>query len=89
MRGNHDAVFDWKREIELTAKYDKWYMPSLYYKEEFEIGNGKRLGVLFVDSSLMLCSNFTYSNSQLTADDHHRLKDMVCGDPFITEWGNN
>jgi len=59
IRGNHDCVFDWKREIELSLTYNKWYMPSLYYKEKFEIGNGKRMGVLFIDSCLMLCSNVT------------------------------
>ena len=64
-------------------------MPSLYYKEEFEIGNGKKLGMLFVDSSLMLCSNFTYAKFELTADDHKRLADMVCDKPIYTEWGNN
>ena len=63
VRGNHDSYFDWKKEIELSSKYSKWYMPSLYYKEEFDLGNGKKLGMLFTDSSLMLCSNFTYRDS--------------------------
>jgi len=32
VRGNHDCVFDWKLELELSKEYDKWYMPTLYYK---------------------------------------------------------
>jgi len=63
-------------------------MPSLYYKQEYEIGNGKKLGVVFVDSCFMLCSNFSYTGLEMSVEDHHRLKDVVCGDPVTTQWGN-
>jgi tartrate-resistant acid phosphatase type 5 len=66
IRGNHDCLFDWKLELELAQKYKKWYMPSLYYKKEFEIGNGKKFGVVFTDSCLMLCSNFSYTGQGMT-----------------------
>lgn len=35
-------------------------MPSIYYKKEFEIDNGKKVGIIFADTSTLLCSNFTY-----------------------------
>jgi len=47
-------------------------MPSLYYKEEFEIGNGKRMGVLFIDSCLMLCSNRTQGKEKVPKDEETR-----------------
>lgn len=63
-------------------------MPSLYYKQEYEIGNGKKLGVVFVDSCLMLCSNFSYTGEELASKDLQRLQDVVCDDPIVTQWGN-
>ena len=67
VRGNHDAVFDWKAEIELQNRYEKWNMPALYFKKEFDIGDGKKMGILFIDSSLVICSDYSYSDDSSTS----------------------
>lgn len=66
IRGNHDCRFDINRELELAKQYPKWNMKSLYYEKLFDIGNGKKFGVLFVDSCLVICSNFSYSSEVKT-----------------------
>lgn len=60
IRGNHDCLFPWYREVELMKNYTFWHMPSLYYKKEYEMGNGKKLGILYTDSCLMLCSDYSF-----------------------------
>ena len=62
VRGNHDCYFDINRELKLSQEYPNWKIPSLYYEKLFDIGNGKKFGVLFVDSCLAICSNYSYSN---------------------------
>jgi hypothetical protein len=83
VRGNHDALFAWNREIELTKRYPKWKMPSLYYKKEIDVGNGKKLGMLFIDSPLLLCSDYSYENDKtftMNSNPDHikRLRDVTC-----------
>jgi hypothetical protein len=87
VRGNHDCVFDWQKELELTNVYDKWHMPSLFYKEEYDIGDGKKMGVLYIDSCFLLCSNYSYSDDVTSAFDNIKLgrelielKDKACDD---------
>lgn len=75
VRGNHEAYFEWQKIIKLSEMYENWYMPSLYYKEEYDIGNDKRFGALFIDSNLMLCSDYAYS-----ADSAIGLTSMNLGD---------
>mmetsp|Transcript_6383 Transcript_6383/g.5691 ORF Transcript_6383/g.5691 Transcript_6383/m.5691 type:complete len:123 (+) Transcript_6383:217-585(+) len=58
VRGNHDCLFEWWKETSLTRKYSHWIMPSLYYEMKYEIGNGKKFGVLYIDSCLLLCSSY-------------------------------
>jgi hypothetical protein len=59
-------------------------MNSLYYKREIDIGNGKKLGMLHIDTCLMLCSSYNYeddSNFTMNSDnDEHikRLLDVSC-----------
>ena len=62
VRGNHDCYFDLYRELELPKTYPKWFMPDLYYSRKFDIGEGKYLGVIFVDSCFALCSNYSFPN---------------------------
>lgn len=90
VRGNHDCDFRWDREIELMETYDKWYMPSLYYKTEHDIGNGKKLGILHVDSNIMLCSTYSYEDDKQTfGENFHRLMDVNCEWPELAaEFGN-
>jgi hypothetical protein len=72
-------------------------MPDLYYNRIFDIGNGKKLGVIFIDTCLALCANFSYaqgtggqlllaSNARhdLLSHEVRRLKFGVvnCSDPF-------
>lgn len=59
-------------------------MPSLYYKKEFEIGDGKRMGTMFIDSCLMLCSNYSYADG-VSSDTYPN--DPTC-DETTREWGN-
>mmetsp|Transcript_23633 Transcript_23633/g.23337 ORF Transcript_23633/g.23337 Transcript_23633/m.23337 type:complete len:108 (+) Transcript_23633:290-613(+) len=66
VRGNHDCKFHWEKELELVDDYEHWKMPYLYYKQEFDIGNGKKFGVLFMDSCLICCSD--YDNQKGTND---------------------
>jgi len=54
-------------------------MPYLYYKQEYEVGNGKKFGVLNVDSCLMLCSTFSYAN-----DDYSTEVPSTCTDETIS-----
>lgn len=71
-------------------------MPSLYYSNLFDIGNGKKFGVLFVDSCLALCSNFSYANGtggqllsgHFASGEMKRLKDVTCNDHVVTAQGN-
>jgi predicted MPP superfamily phosphohydrolase len=62
VRGNHDCEFDWKRELFLNKTLPTWTMPYLYYKKEIILDNNKKLGILFVDSCTLLCSNFSFMN---------------------------
>lgn len=69
-------------------------MPELYYSGKFDIGDGKFLGVLFVDSCLLLCSNYTFSsdpNIELSRLYNERMliqRDSECSDPSTVELGN-
>ena len=61
-------------------------MPSLFHAKEVEIGeNGEKMGILFVDSSLMLCSNYSFAGDSgghmlLLHEEHIRLRDVQCGE---------
>lgn len=60
IRGNHDTYFNWTYELLLTMEQSQWMLPSFYYTKMIPSGaNGEVMGVLFVDSVLMLCSDFT------------------------------
>lgn len=60
VRGNHDAYFDWTDELLLSMEQSQWMLPSFYYTKLIPSGeNGELLAMLFVDSVLMLCSNYT------------------------------
>ena len=93
VRGNHDCYFDLYRELELPKTYPKWFMPDLYYSRKFDIGEGKYLGVIFVDSCFALCSNYSFPNGTggqllMASPEMKRLRDVQCGDPVITAMGN-
>jgi tartrate-resistant acid phosphatase type 5 len=63
VRGNHDCTaVDPYFEVNITKRYPAWRMPELYYSRTFDIGNGKKMGTIFVDTCLALCSNFTYAD---------------------------
>ena len=94
MRGNHDCYFDINKEVELGKRYPNWNMPDLYYSKLFDIGNNKKFGVLFVDSCLALCSNYSFANGTgghllFSSPEVRILKDVTCGDPVITAKGND
>mmetsp|Transcript_20835 Transcript_20835/g.14945 ORF Transcript_20835/g.14945 Transcript_20835/m.14945 type:complete len:94 (+) Transcript_20835:313-594(+) len=82
IRGNHDCYFNDNLELDLDDQYEQWNMPNFYYKEEFPIGDGKKLGVLMVDSCLMLCANWTYADDSdytaMLSEEHKMLRDVVC-----------
>lgn len=92
IRGNHDCyAIDPYFEVNLTKRYSNWQMPSLYYKKLFDIGGKKKLGVLFVDTCLAICANYTYGDvSEDAPHEIHemkRLSDVKCGDQFSYEHG--
>ena len=65
IRGNHDADFDWTYELLLSMEQSQWMLPSLWYTKLVPSGkDGEMLGLLFVDSVLMLCSNYTSQDFQ-------------------------
>lgn len=62
IRGNHDCTsVDPYFQTKITERYPNWQMPNLYYTKLFDIGNGKKVGVIFIDTCLAICSNFTYA----------------------------
>ena len=72
-------------------------MPSLWYKQLIPSGkNGELMGLLYIDSVLMACSDYTASwlNSLgIDAVQHHelkRLRQSVCDGmyPEWITWGN-
>ena len=72
-------------------------MPYYYYKQEIEIGDdGEKLGLLMVDSCLLLCSNYTYgpvnyfTQNKIEKSDHDllSLRDATCDNPWYVEEGN-
>lgn len=106
IRGNHDCTTkDPYFQVNITKRYPTWRMPELYYARTFDIGNGKKLGSLFVDTCLALCSNFSYSNGtggQLLSEnpffaesemspEMQRLKFGIinCTDPTTVAMGND
>lgn len=51
------------------------------------------MGILMVDSCLMLCSNWSYAGDTgghmlLMNDQHKKLRDVTCNDPLVTKQGN-
>lgn len=60
VRGNHDSYFDWTTELRYNMQQSQWQLPSFYYQKLVSVGdNGELMGLLFVDSVLMLCSDYT------------------------------
>lgn len=60
VRGNHDAYFNWTYELLLSMDQKQWQLPSFWYTKLVPSGkDGELLGLLFVDSVLMACSNYT------------------------------
>lgn len=59
VRGNHDCyAVDSMFEVNLSKKYPNWKMPALYHEKLYDLGHGKKLGVLYVDSCLAICSTY-------------------------------
>ena len=55
-RGNHDCYFDdMLAEVKLREKHPTWQMDGLWYEKQFEVGNGKKIALLMVDSCLLIC----------------------------------
>ena len=96
IRGNHDCYFDDSFELNKTAEFEQWEMPSFYYTKEVEVGkNGEKLGFLMVDSCLMICANYSYAGDSgghmflgAAEAEHKKLRDVVCDDPVVTAQGN-
>jgi hypothetical protein len=91
IRGNHDCYFD--QDWELNKADDRWKMPALYYERKIPLGNDKYMGLLMVDSCLMLCADWSYAGDtgghmRLLSPEHKRLRDVVCNDPKVTKQGN-
>lgn len=90
IRGNHDCYFDENFELQKTDEYEQWNFPALYYSKKIPIGNDKYMGVLMLDSCLMLCSDWSYAGDtgghmRLLSPSQHRLRDVTCNDPRVTQ----
>ena len=97
IRGNHDCYYDKQILLDLDRSDDQWQMPYYYFRKEIDIGdNGEKLGLLMVDSCLLLCSNYTYGPVNYFSDDNKveqdhdllSLRDATCDDPWYVEEGN-
>lgn len=57
-------------------------MPALFYTKEVEFGEkGEKLGIMFVDSSLMLCADYSFAGDSgghmlLMHEEHIMLRDV-------------
>jgi len=94
IRGNHDCYFDENFELDKAKEYEQWNQPSFYYSKKIPIGNEKYMGILMVDSCIMLCSNWSYAGDtgghmRLLSPQQHKLRDVVCNDPRVTKQGND
>jgi hypothetical protein len=103
VRGNHDCqTSDPYFEVNFTKNHPTWRMPDLYYSKTFDLGNGKKLGALFVDTCLALCANYSYaghSGGQLLEEMPHseflyseefknlRFGILNCSSPIYAELG--
>lgn len=93
IRGNHDCYFDDSFELDKAREYQQWNMPSFFYEKKIHIGGGKYMGMLMVDSCLMLCANWSFAGDtgghmRRLSREQHRLRDVVCSDPAVTLQGN-
>lgn len=95
IRGNHDCYFEDDFELRKAQEYEQWNMPYFYYEKLIPIGDDKYMGVLMVDSCLMLCANWSYAGDtgghmrlRQHNPENHRLRDVKCGDPQVTVEGN-
>ena len=92
IRGNHDSEFDWTKELQLTMDQTQCELPSFYYTKFVQAGeNGEVMGMLFVDSVLMLCSNYTamqIEKTPLKNPDLIRLRATTCANSLWVNWGN-
>lgn len=83
-RGNHDCYFDdIHLEVNLNAKYPTWQMSGLQYEKQFEVGNGKKIALLMVDSCLLICDALIKSESKMRLlaalnEDTRKLAETVC-----------
>ena len=93
--GNHDCyALDRYFEVNLSKRYPTWNMPDLYHAKTYDLGHGKKFGLLFIDSCLAICSTTPYEeplpNDPALHSLHElkRLRDVKCGDPVATDLGN-
>lgn len=49
--GNHDYRGNIQAEIDYSAKSRRWQMPSTYFKKEFNLKDGNKVLVLFMDTT--------------------------------------
>jgi hypothetical protein len=70
----------------------QWELPSFYYSKFIPAGsNGEMMGLLFVDSVLMLCSDYTSQQllkTPLKDPELIKLRQTTCADPTWVTWGN-
>merc|ERR1719454_1169184 len=61
IRGNHDCYYQKELLLNLSKKDPQWQMPYYYFSREVEVNDkGEKIGILMVDSCLLLCSNYSY-----------------------------
>lgn len=86
IRGNHDCYYQKELLLNLSKKDPQWHMPDLYYTREVEVNDkGEKIGILMVDSCLLLCSNYSYGPINSPGPGHGAAYEHITKDELLTQ----
>ena len=60
-------------------------MPELYYKQEYELENGKKIGIIFIDTCLLVCESFDHHPYFLEMSENKRQLDEALWNRYFME----
>lgn len=90
--GNHDYRGNIQAQIDYSEKSRRWHMPSTYYKKEFDLEDGNKVLVLFMDTSPFIDKYYEADSGMsvaimaqdTTAQKKWLLKELATKDPKVT-----
>lgn len=89
--GNHDYHGNIQAQIDYSKISRRWHMPSTYYKKEFELDDGNKVLVLFMDTSPYIEKYYddaymsaTVKAQDTTAQKKWMIKELATTDKKIT-----